>query len=172
MNGYHDTMDYETRYERISAPFRDEGAARTLNLVDKWLVHFIALAYIVALIWLLSTGDARFWRALVVPAVTFAIVSGLRLFVNAPRPYEATRIDPVIHKETLGKSLPSRHVASAAIIACALFCLSPVVGAIAFLGCVAVCFTRIVGGVHFPRDVVAAVLIAAICGVVGFAIVP
>ena len=165
-------MDYERTYERISRPFRNETAMRALGLLDKGLVYLIALAYIATLVWLFATGDTRAWKVLAVPAATFAITTLIRALVNAPRPYESARIDPLIQKDTQGKSFPSRHVASGVAIACAFLYLNPLAGSFALIACAAVCFTRIVGGVHFPRDVVAAVLIATACGIIGFALLP
>ena len=165
-------MDYERSYERIARPFRGEAAKRALNALDKGLPYLFALAYACALVYLFATGDARFWWVLIVPAATFALVTAMRMIVNAPRPYEAERIDALVHKDTCGKSFPSRHVACAVIIACALFSISPIAGSVAFAACAAISFTRIVGGVHYPRDVVAAALVVALCGIIGFVIIP
>ena len=166
------SMNYETWYERVSAPFRSAAAARAVNVLDKALVYVVAATYIVALAVLLFTGDARFWRALIVPAITFALVTIVRAALDFPRPYEEHAIDPIIHKDTRGKSLPSRHLSSAVIIACALSWLNPVLGVLAFIASVIVAFTRLVGGVHYPRDIVAAIAISLACGCIGFLIVP
>lgn len=165
-------MDYQTWYERISAPFRSNAASRAINVLDRALVYVIAAVYIVTLVYLFATGDGRFWRALIVPAITFALVTFARIAINAPRPYELYAIDPIIHKDTIGKSMPSRHLASAVIIACALAWLHPVGGLIAFVACAVVAFTRLVGGVHFPRDIIAAIAVSALCGIIGFVLVP
>jgi len=165
-------MSYETWYSRISAPFRGEAAARAVNVLDRALVYLIAAVYVVVLVYLAVTGDARFWKTLIVPAVTFALVTIVRAAINAPRPYETCNIDPIIHKDTQGKSLPSRHLASAIIIACALAWLNPIAGALSFVACAVVAFTRLVGGVHFPRDIAAAIVISLVCGLIGFVVTP
>lgn len=170
---YHERMDYGNWYRKVSAPFRNASGVRVLNALDKWLVYLIAAAYLAALALTAFTQfGPRFWRLLLVPAITFALVTLVRAALNTPRPYEMHDIDPLIKKSTHGKSLPSRHVSSAVIIACALAWLSPTLGVVAFIACAVVCFTRIVGGVHFPRDVAAAVAIALACGVIGFVVVP
>lgn len=165
-------MDYQSWYERISAPFRSEASIRAINVLDKALVYVIALAYIVTLVYLAVTGDPRFLRTLIVPAVTFAVVTISRMLINAPRPYEEHPIDPIVVKETRGKSLPSRHLASAVIISFALAWLNPLCGALAFIASAAVAFTRIVGGVHYPRDVIAAIIVSLVCGFLGFIVIP
>lgn len=112
---------YRTTYERISAPFRAHPyGVQAIVTADKLAVIMVAGGYIAALCWLAATGDSRLPRVLAVPAVSFAVMSAARAVINAPRPYEAERIDPLIPKDTHGKSFPGRHVFSAAIIACAL----------------------------------------------------
>ncbi len=115
---------------------------------------------------------ARFWKTLLVPAISFVLVSVVRARINAPRPYESFDIDPLIKKDTRGKSFPSRHLFSAAIIACTLWWLSPIWGALAFIACIVVAFCRIVGGVHFPRDIAGAFVFAFACAFVGFILIP
>ena len=164
--------DYAGWYERISAPFRGRTAMAVINLLDRGLVAVIAAVYLAALAFLAINGDARAIRLAVVPALAFAFVTFLRVRIDEPRPYESFPIDPIIHKDTLGRSMPSRHIASAVVIACALAWLNAAGGIAAFCACVAVAFTRIVGGVHYPRDVFAAAAISAAFGIVGFLLIP
>lgn len=165
-------MSYPDWYRKISQPFREERATRAIVNIDRLTVAIIAIIYIGELAWLAFNGDARFWKALIVPALTFALVSGVRTLLNRPRPYELYDLDPLIAKRTKGKSFPSKHMASSMIIACALGWVSPLIGAVAFCLCATIAFTRIVGGVHFPRDIVAATGISLICGFVGFLMIP
>ncbi len=164
---------YTQWYEQISAPFRKNAAAvKAIGFLDKALVALVAVAYFAALASLFAAGDARFARAVAVPAVGFVAATAVRAAINAPRPYEAYPIDPLIKKDTHGKSLPSRHIFSAVIIACTLWWLNPVWGALACVMCVLVGFCRIVGGVHFPRDIVTAFLFAFVCAAIGFILIP
>lgn len=165
-------MDYESWYESISRPFRSENAARMVEAVDKALVYVVAAAYIIVLIWLAITGDGRLWRVGVVPLFAFALVSFIRQKVDAPRPYELYPIDPIIFKDTRGESFPSRHVASAVIIACAFAWLNPVLGVLGFVASIVIAATRLIGGTHFPRDVAAAFAISLACALVGFVLIP
>ena len=168
---YHGRMEYSEWYARIAGPFRGPGASRALGALDRALVYGFAGAYVVFLVVLFATGNGLLLRGFAVPAVTFALVTALRLLINRPRPYEAHGIQPIIAKDTQGKSLPSRHMASATIIAFAFFQAWPVVGIVLFFGCALIAFTRIVGGVHYPTDIVAAVAISLICGAIGFFVV-
>ena len=165
-------MDYPNWYRNVSAPFRAAGARRALDALDRGLVILIAFGYVAVLVWLAIAGDARFWKALLVPAATFALVTVVRQALDRPRPYALYDIDPILVKERQGKSFPSRHVSSAVIIACALLWVNVAWGAPALVACGVVSMTRIIGGVHFPRDVIAAIAIATTCAVVGFIVIP
>ena len=165
---YHEPMDYTQCYERISQPFRTAGATRALNVIDRALVYVFAAAYVVLLALLAIQGDARILRALAVPAVTFALVTALRLAFNRPRPYEACAIDSLVEKDTRGKSMPSRHMASAVVIACTFLWIWPPIGAVLLVGCACIAFTRIVGGVHYPSDIAAATAIALAFAAIGY----
>lgn len=147
-------------------------AARAVNLIDKGLVIVIAAIYIVMAGFFAFTLDPRIIKFALVPAATFAVVTLVRAYINAPRPYELFDIDPIIAKDTHGLSMPSRHVASAVIIACAITWITVPGGIAALLASVLVAAARIVGGVHFPRDVFAAMAISAAFGAIGFAVVP
>ena len=165
-------MKYIRWYDNFSSHFRDEMAVTAINLLDKALVYIIAGIYVFLIVFLFFTHDPALVRFIVVPAITFVVVTVLRSWLDYPRPYDLYDIDPIIVKATKGKSMPSRHVASAVAIACAIAYVHLDWGALAFTACAIVAFTRIVGGVHFPRDVVAAVVIAAAIGVIGFVLIP
>ncbi|WP_241156461.1 MULTISPECIES: phosphatase PAP2 family protein [unclassified Adlercreutzia] len=120
------------------------------------------------------TGALAAWWPLAccvaVPSVLFAACSLFRRVVNAPRPYEALPIDPLIKKDTRGKSFPSRHAFSMFTIAAAWMTFQPVVGAAlmaagAFMGGV-----RVLGGVHYPRDVIAGAASALVLSAAAYAL--
>jgi len=164
-------MDYSAWHEKITQPFRTPRTMKVLAALDRALVIGFAAAYVALLAFLLVTGDGFLARAFIVPAVTFALVTGARLAVNRLRPYEAHDIDPLITKDTRGKSMPSRHMASATIIAFTFCLVWPIAGTALFVACACVAFTRIIGGVHYPTDILAAVACALACGAVGFFVV-
>lgn len=163
-------MDYSRYYERISRPFRSERGTRAVNALDRALVFAFAAAYLVLLAVLASQGDGRVAKALVVPATTFALVTAARAAIDRPRPYESHDIDPIVRKAMRGKSMPSRHMASAVAIACALLWSSPAAGAVAAAGCACIAFTRLVGGVHYPSDIAVAVAVALACAGIGYTV--
>ena len=164
--------NYVRWYDNLSSHFRDDIAVATINVLDKALVYLIAAIYIFLIAFLFATHDPALVRFVVVPAITFVLVTVLRARLDYPRPYDLYDIDPIIVKNTSGKSLPSRHVASAVAIACAIAYVHLDWGALAFTACIIVAFTRIVGGVHFPRDVAAAFAVSLAIALVGFVLIP
>ena len=104
-----------------------------------------------------------FWQALLVPACSFILLSIFRKCINAPRPYEVFGTEPIIPKNTKGKSFPSRHVFSIFVIGTTFMLVCPVLalGIIILILGVVLAFLRVVSGVHFPRDVIA----GALCGI-------
>lgn len=160
---------YPVFYESISAPFRQRpGRAQALATADKALVAVVAAAFVGIGAWLAVHHDARIVRYLVVCTVSFAGLSALRAGLNRPRPYEAHAINPLVKKDTCGKSFPSRHVFSATVISCALLWLNVALGIAGFIATAALSALRVVGGVHFPRDVIVGAALGIVCGLIGF----
>ncbi|WP_241157208.1 phosphatase PAP2 family protein [Adlercreutzia sp. ZJ242] len=118
-------------------------------------------------------GFAAWWAlacCVAVPAALFAACSLLRRAVNAPRPYEALPIDPLIKKDTRGKSFPSRHTFSMFAIAAAWMTFLPAVGAALMAAGVFMGGVRVLGGVHYPRDVVAGAASALVLSAAAYAL--
>lgn len=141
--------------------------ARFVVVANKAITNFVYAAYPCFLIWLFCvSGWQTALKALLIPAIGFCLLTLLRKAVNAPRPYEVFEVEPVIPKSTTGLSFPSRHTFSIFVIATTMLVCSPVAG----VGVVALCLAcvlgvlRVVGGVHFPRDVIAAVLLGVAVG--------
>lgn len=157
------------QYEALSRPFRGRPlAVKGLKVANRCLTLSCYLLYPSQLLWALVTGDPRLLRLVLVPAVSFGVVSVFRRLRNSPRPYEALDIVPLIPRNKHGESFPSRHVFSVFLIAMTWGWICPPVGWL--LGAVGVllAFTRVVAGIHFPRDVVAGALLGILCGWVGF----
>ena len=159
-------------YEKISDPFR-ASARRViwLNQLNRILTLSVYIAYPLSLIILFYLRDPRLLRCIEVPAVSFVLLSTFRKCFNAKRPYEVLDIQPLIRKDTKGKSFPSRHVFSMFIIAMSFFYLIPILGIVLFVFGMILGTIRVIGGVHFPRDVIAGALIGVVCGTIGFYLV-
>lgn len=107
----------------------------------------------------------------VVPAVCFAVVTVLRPLIGKQRPYDRYGVPPVgAYKPGKGKSMPSRHTASAAAIACAIAYVFPhpaVLACMALLSAV-IGSLRVLSGQHDISDVLAALAMSLVISLVGY----
>lgn len=155
--------------------------ARALTLGNKAITNLIYVAYPCLLIWLFIQGNPaaclgtgkpltpEAWlaiKSLMVPLVAFVLLSVLRAWLNAPRPYEVFESKPVLPKSTKGKSFPSRHVFSIFTIAVTFLVACPLsaVGIVIVILGVLLAILRVVCGVHFPKDVIAGALLGVFAG--------
>ena len=137
-------------YDRLAAPFEtSERKKNCLLRVNHILTDVVYLVYPALLFYLMVYRDSRFWRVLLVPAVTFVLVSLFRRKFNAPRPYEKWPVKPLIPKDTKGNSFPSRQVFSIYIIAMAAWYVCPPLGVILCVAGVFLAAARVIGRVHF-----------------------
>lgn len=144
-----------------------EGALRAIDFI---CVAIVVVAYGAALAGMLLSFDVRAWGLIAVPCAGFLLISAVRKRIDAPRPYELAAVNPLLDSSTHGKSFPSRHVGSGALIGSSLLttCLPLGVGVLVVTLVLAV--VRVVGRVHFVRDVVAGYLAGGVFGLVGMGI--
>lgn len=109
-----------------------------------------------------------FLKMLIIPLFVLILVTAIRYIVNAKRPYEVYDYSPAVPKNTKGKSFPSRHTASAFIIAMAFLYIKLELGIVMLVLAAAIGATRVVAGVHFIRDVVGGAMISVVIGLLGF----
>lgn len=160
-------------YNKIAAWFRARPAClKLLKAGCRYLPVPLYAGYPALLLFLAFTGDARFWKVLLIPAAVLVFITALRKLVNAKRPYEVLGIDPLVHKEKKGNSFPSRHVASASVIAAAFWYVHPALGITAGVLAAFIAVLRPLAGVHFPRDVIAGAAIALLLSVPAFLFLP
>ena len=157
------------QYIKITEPLRQNPEkTKWVVRMNQILTGVVFLLYPVYVVVQFAKKDPNLLRAILVPAVSFVLVTVFRKMLNAPRPYEKFDIPPVIEKDTKGKSFPSRHVFSVFIIAVTIFTSYPVTGILVGVIGVAMAAIRVLGGVHEVRDVVAGAVIGLVCGIVGF----
>ena len=162
--------DYSLFYQQLTGRVRESGAACfLLRTAGKTATGIMYLAYPILLILLGIRGDYRIllWT-IFVPAASFAVLTAVRAKINRPRPYETWDIDPLIHKDTKGNSMPSRHVFSSAVISMAWLRILPPVGAALLVISAAAALIRVIGGVHYPSDVMIGFLAGAAAGALLF----
>ena len=159
-------MNRET-YQKMTQPFRDNPKwAKSIHILNKLLTGLVFASYPVLLLYLLWNRSNALYMSIVVPLDGFLIVSAFRYLFNRRRPYERFDLAPVIPKDTKGKSFPSRHVFSAAVIAGTFLVQSePVLvlwGMILMIAALLLGVIRVLSGVHYISDVVAALVCAGI----------
>lgn len=157
------------QYIKITAPLReDEEKVKRVTGANQVLTGLIYCVYPLYLVVLFFEKNPLLLRSILVPAVSFVLLTVVRRIINAPRPYEKFDMPPVIEKDTKGKSFPSRHVFSVFIIAFTIFVSHMGAGIMIALIGVAIAVIRVVGGVHEPRDVIAGAIAGIAAGIVGF----
>lgn len=166
----------EKTYNKIEIFFRTHNKLYLLlRIIYKYLPLFIYFLYPVLIlntvIEMIKTGNSDdFIKTLTIPAVTLISVTVLRMIINKPRPYEAMSINPLIKKDTKGKSFPSRHAASIFTIAMASFTLHPALAYSLLAIGVIMITSRVIAGVHYISDVIAGALFAVILSLIGLLI--
>ena len=106
-------------------------------------------------------------RAILVPGFVFLGGTLLRKKLNFPRPYEQPGFTPLVPKETHGKSFPSRHALSAAVLATVWCYFYPAAGACMVVVALLICALRVLAGAHYVRDVAAGALLGFALGAAG-----
>lgn len=162
------SADYGKFYKRLTGRIRESGAACfVLRASDRAATGLMYAAYPVLLCLLYLKKD---WHsllpAILVPGISFVLLTAARARINRPRPYETWDLSPLLHKETRGNSMPSRHVFSSAVISMAWLAYSPPAGAAFLAVSAAAALIRVLGGVHYPSDVAAGYLAGLAAGIV------
>lgn len=165
-------------YKKMTQPFRDNvGLAKGLHIANKLCTGVMYLAYPILLVYLYFFGKFSsyfsFKKALLVPAISFVLLSIVRALINRPRPYETFEMPPVIKKDTKGNSFPSRHVFSATMIAMTFLLMSPWpwIGMLFLFVSVLLAVVRVISGVHYISDVLAGIVVAMVAAIVGYLII-
>ena len=131
------------------------------GITQKAAELLVYATYPAFLLYLVITRDLFFVRSAVVCGAGFLAITFLRIRLNAKRPYEVFGEEPLIKKETSGRSFPSRHAFSAAVISVSVWAVFPLFGWILFGIALVIATLRVFLGVHFIKDV----LFGLLCGV-------
>lgn len=162
---------YKKIYEKITSFIdRYKYGEKILKIINSITTKIVYIIYPIFLLGLAYNSDIRFWKVFLIPGISLILLTIIRKYINAPRPYEKYDIDPIIKKDTKGKSFPSRHVFSIFVIAGTLYNISATIGMfLIFLG-ILLALVRVIGGVHFPKDVIFGALIGIVSSIIGWSI--
>ena len=130
-----------------------------------------AAAYLLSLLALMLARDIRLIRALLVPAACFVVCTVLRPLIGRQRPYDHFAAEPVgSYRPGKGKSMPSRHTASAAAIAFAVAYAFPFPALIVCMAllCLLIAALRVLCGQHYVSDVLAALALSVVISLIGY----
>ena len=158
----------EQFYPKLTAAVRRSRFLRLWTMrIYRMAPWFFVFSYLVTFLVLLASWNLKWIFFLIVPAVVFIAVSIMRALINYPRPFQKYHFDPILpHKK--GQSFPSRHTASAVVIAMACLYVSIPYGIIMLILSTLVAVTRVMVGIHYIRDILAAAVIAVGLGLLGF----
>ena len=126
------------------------------------------ISYIIYPLYLMLNKKPELAKEILVPAVSFVVLSIFLYLYNAPRPYEVFDTPSLIRKDTRGKSFPSRHVFSAFVIAVTVFYTCHPLGSFLGICSLLLAISRVLGGVHFTKDVLAGAVSGILCGMLLF----
>ncbi len=164
-------ISYLDLTNRIKA---NNGLVTVLSILDKAITCITVILYIFLLVYAFFQSKydngILLYRSILVPAVSFVVVSIFRRIISSPRPYEVYGFAPVLEKNTVGKSFPSRHVFSIFMIAMTYLQISVTMAVVISLMGIVLAAIRVLGGVHFVKDVVAGIAIAVIIGVICYGV--
>jgi membrane-associated phospholipid phosphatase len=147
--------------------------AKTIQVVNKLITGIVFVSYPCFLAYLLWKNHQFFLRGILVPLISFSVLTAIRRMINAPRPYEVFEKSSVIKKDTKGKSFPSRHVFSIFMLAITYYALLDIkwIGISIGIFGIVLAVTRVISGVHFTIDVVVGALCGIGAGIVGYFII-
>lgn len=160
----------EKDYIHITNFFRKTKFKKELIKISSKLLPLIVVAiYFICIGLLFIKRDSKIILFVLIPAMDFIFISIFRKIINAERPYDKYKITPLVDfKHGKGKSFPSRHTASAFIIAMGCLYINLNLGLFMFILSILIGLSRIASGVHFVRDVVAGMSISVLLGYLCF----
>ena len=141
-----------------------KAARYILRFVYKLLPMVMLVAYPVLLVHVYFTDLQSLPKLVLVPMHVFLGVTLLRVIIDEQRPYERFDTPSVFGKTTKGKSFPSRHTASAFIIAMAFMYVDFWWVMLAMLIALLIELSRIMAGAHYIHDVLAGMAISIVAG--------
>lgn len=159
-------MKRET-YIRMTEYIKERPLLRAgLIACNRVITSCTPMIYAGVLLLLLIKKDSRIYAAILIPMISFLILSMVRSLINRERPYEKFETESVLPKEKQGQSFPSRHVFSIFVIAMTVLLGANLVwlGICLFLAGIVLGALRVLLGVHYISDVLAGAVVGIFSG--------
>ena len=143
-----------------------------MHILNQIATGSVYLCYPNLLIWCYLNRKEMLVKAILVPGISFILISLFRKWINRPRPYTEYETPSAIYKEVKGNSFPSRHIFSVFVIAGTWAAIYPnMVPALALCAIgIVLAIVRVVSGVHYISDVVAGALLGLLAAFIGFSL--
>lgn len=161
--------DYKKWHDSVSAGF--VGKEKTVNYLNNALTYSAYVGYPLILAWFWLTKRppiCEMAKLVLIPAVSFRILTAVRDKIDRPRPYETHDITQIIKKDKKGHSFPSRHCFSMACVSMVFMYVNRGLGRLFVLFTAVLAALRVIGGVHYPSDVAAGCAVGFLCGALIF----
>lgn len=142
-------------YAELSRAMKKKPYKNILIRSDALLTALVFLSYPLLLLYASDYADSEFPAFVLIPFCGLIAVTVMRRIINRERPFEKYGYIPVLKKRGKGRSFPSRHVFSAAVIACGWMIIYPSAGIVLMGAAVCIAAVRVLGGVHYISDVCA-----------------
>lgn len=151
----------KTFYIKLNKFIISTKCRKIVNFLITYSILPFIIIYPITLLYLFLTHSPLLFDTFFKPAFLFLAITISRYLINRERPYERYKIRPV-KKHKKGKSFPSRHSASALIIALIMLDINATLGHILIICALIVGLSRILGGLHYIIDVAAGFLFSII----------
>lgn len=132
-----------------------------IALFTQYSTYPFYVIYPSLLVYLYMTNNDLLIEVTLKPLFMFLFITIFRKLIDRPRPYDQMAIVP-IEEHHRGESFPSRHTASAFIIALMVLKVSTPLGIFAILCAFVVAITRLLGGLHYLSDIIVAIVLSLI----------
>jgi undecaprenyl-diphosphatase len=156
-------MNYDV-YRALNGLTGNPVADGLMKFVAQDLIYFVFLAFAVLCVAALRRRQmVALGQAMVTLVVAFVLGLVAARLHRESRPFTAHRDAHLLIHHAAGQSFPSDHATAAfAIAGATLFFLSRRWGVVLLVAACAIAFARVYVGVHYPGDVLAAFVLAAI----------
>ena len=153
-------------YQNLNNRFRKYK--KKIRICNQSITYLFYILYPLLLIYICLFEKNKLMKFILIPGVSFLLVSFFRKIIKRKRPYEIYNFKPIIKKDSIQNSMPSRHVFSASIIAMCYLYFSMELGILLLIFALLSALLRVIGGVHFMSDVTVGYLFGIFCGLLLF----